>query len=435
MQGGLKQDKEGAGALTEVTVPVFPESVNDGTIVAWHKKPGDTVKRDENLVDIETDKVMFEVPATEDGVLRQIYQDVGAVVVSGQALGAIAPGIGAGAPSGIQSGATATRPVHAEREPSVEAGGSTDRPVAPSARKLIAERGLNESEIAGSGKGGRVMKEDVLNYEAAQALQQPAEPRRTAETPAPVPPVAAPSAPVVEFPAGSRPEKRVTMTRLRARIAERLVEAQQTAAILTTFNEVNMQPVMTLRKKYKDRFEKEFGVRLGFMGFFIKAAVEALKKFPVVNASVDGDDIVYHGFFDIGVAVSSPRGLVVPIIRNADQLGIAQIEAQISQFAERARAGSLAIEDITGGTFTITNGGVFGSLLSTPILNPPQSAILGMHKAQERPVVEDGQIVVRPMMYLALSYDHRIIDGREAVQFLVTIKEQLEDPARMLLEI
>jgi len=435
MQGGLKQDKEGEGALIEVKVPVFPESVNDGTIVAWHKKPGDAVRRDENLVDIETDKVMFEVPATEDGVLQQIYQDVGAVVVSGQVLAAIAPGIGSGAPSAKSTGATATRPVHAERESSVEAGGSTDRPIAPSARKLIAERGLSESEIAGSGKGGRITKEDVLNYEAVQGSPEPAESPRPAESPAPVPPVAAPPSPVVEFPAGSRPEKRVTMTRLRARIAERLVEAQQTAAILTTFNEVNMQPVMTLRKKYRDQFEKEFGVRLGFMGFFIKAAVEALKKFPVVNASVDGDDIVYHGFFDIGVAVSSPRGLVVPIIRNADQLGIAEIESQIGQFAERARTGSLAIEEITGGTFTITNGGVFGSLLSTPILNPPQSAILGMHKVQDRPVVEEGQVVVRPMMYLALSYDHRIVDGREAVQFLVTIKEQLEDPARMLLEI
>ncbi len=413
----------------KITVPAFPESVSEGTVVTWHKQPGDAVSRDETLVDIETDKVMFEVPAPEDGILQEILVQAGETVTSGQEIGILAPATAAGAtPAPAQS--SQSSPAAADAEPIVS----------PSARRLMAEHGLAAGEVRGSGKGGRILKEDVLRHLAGG-------PQAAASTASPLPPSpptpsgagegaqAAPqSTPSMPSP-GERREERVPMSRLRARIAERLVEAQHTAAILTTFNEVNMAPVMTLRQRYRDSFEKTHGVRLGFMSFFVKASVEALRRFPLVNASVDGEDIVYHGYYDIGVAIGAPRGLVVPILRDADRLSMAEIEQRIGDFAARAQDGKLALEELSGGTFTITNGGVFGSLLSTPILNPPQSAILGMHKIQQRAVVEDGEIVVRPMMYLALSYDHRIIDGREAVQFLVTIKDMLEDPARMFIGI
>jgi 2-oxoglutarate dehydrogenase E2 component (dihydrolipoamide succinyltransferase) len=407
--------------LIEIKVPSFPESVADGTIISWHKHPGDVVKRDDILVEIETDKVVFEVPAISDGVMQEILEQEGATVVSGQVLTHIDP---------AGSGTATSAPV---AEPTATTTEDTPREeiITPSARKLIAEHNLDSTDITGSGKGGRVLKEDVLRVlDNAPAKTSPA-----SQTSAPATSSNVVSQEIGSLTSGDRPEKRVPMTRLRARIAERLVEAQHTAAILTTFNEVNMQPVMDLRQKYKDKFEKEHGVRLGFMSFFVKASIEALKQFPEVNASIDGNDIVYHGFFDIGIAVGSPRGLVVPVLRNADVLSMAKIEAQITEYAQKAQDGTLALEEITGGTFTITNGGIFGSLLSTPILNPPQSGILGMHKIQPRPVVENDAVVIRPMMYLALSYDHRIIDGREAVQFLVTIKELLEDPARILLDI
>ena len=404
---------------TEIKIPPLPESVTDATIVTWHKKPGEAVAQDENLVDIETDKVVLEVPAPQAGVLQEIQEAEGAIVVAGQVIGLLDTGARASAPAPAPSG-------QAELPP-----------LSPAVRKLVAEHNLDPAVIPASGKDGRLLKEDVLAY-----LEQ----RKPAETARETKPAATPVATPADEPAarkvsaapaatGEREEKRVPMTRLRKRVAERLVEAQQTAAMLTTFNEVNMAPVMEMRKTYKDRFEKAHGVRLGFMSFFVKAAAEALKRFPEVNASIDGDDIVYHGYFDIGVAVSSPRGLVVPIVRDADQLSFAEIELQISEFAERAKDGKLEMEDLTGGTFTISNGGVFGSLLSTPILNPPQSGILGMHKIEERPIAENGQVVIRPMMYLALSYDHRLIDGSSAVRFLVTIKEMLEDPARMLLDV
>jgi len=407
--------------LIEINVPNFPESVADGTVVSWHKQPGDVVKRDEILVEIETDKVVFEVPAITDGVMQKILAQEGETVVSGQALTHIDP-------SG--TGATLST-TGAKTEVSADQETAQAEIITPSARKLIAEHNLDTGSITGTGKGGRVLKEDVLRVlDETPAPSSPAKPSSAPTTAGKVIPLGNAS-----HSSGERPEKRVPMTRLRARIAQRLVEAQHNAAILTTFNEVNMQPVMDLRQKYKDKFEKEHGVRLGFMSFFVKASIEALKQFPEVNASIDGNDIVYHGFFDIGIAVGSPRGLVVPILRNADVLSMAKIESQITDYATKAKDGTLAIEEISGGTFTITNGGIFGSLLSTPILNPPQSGILGMHKIQPRPVVENGEIVIRPMMYLALSYDHRIIDGREAVQFLVTIKELLEDPARILLDI
>jgi len=402
---------------TEVKVPGFPESITDGTVVAWHKRPGEAVKRDETLVDIETDKVMFEVPAPEDGTLGEILQPEGATVVAGQVLASIDAATGEPAPAARGNGEDKAPPAQ--------------KIVMPAARRLLDEHGLNPDAVQASGKGGRILKEDVLRV----LEQKPAAPvLRAVETPARPEPAAAPAAPVTGD-IEQRPEQRVPMTRLRARIAERLVEAQHTAAILSTFNEVNMQPVMALRQRYRERFEKEHEVKLGFMSFFIRAVVEGLKKFPVINASVEDKDIVYHGYYDIGVAVSSPRGLVVPIIRDADHIGMAEIERRIAAYADKAKAGTLTLEEISGGTFTITNGGVFGSLLSTPIINPPQSAILGMHKIQERPVVEEGAIVARPMMYLALSYDHRLIDGRDAVQFLVAVKEALEDPARMLLEV
>ncbi|UCE90026.1 MAG: 2-oxoglutarate dehydrogenase complex dihydrolipoyllysine-residue succinyltransferase [Pseudomonadota bacterium] len=400
--------------IVEIKAPVFPESIADGTITSWHKQPGQAVSRGETLVDIETDKVVFDTPAEQSGVLQDILCREGDTVLSGQVI------------ARIDTAASAANAVPAVAQ---EPPGAAFAPfITPSASKLITERGLDSTQISGSGKDGRVLKEDVLRFlEVGQAA--PAAEPATVQQPEPAFPAVPPTA------AGERPEKRVPMTRLRARVAERLLEAQQTAAILTTFNEINMQPVMDLRRRYRAQFEKAHGVRLGFMSFFVKAVVEALRKFPEVNASIEDTDIVYHGYYDIGIAVGSPRGLVVPILRDADVLSMAQIEARVREYGEKAGEGTLSMDEITGGTFSITNGGVFGSLLSTPILNPPQSAILGMHKIEERPVAENGAVTIRPMMYVALSYDHRIIDGREAVQFLVTIKEQLEDPARILLGI
>ena len=394
--------------IIEVKVPVFAESITEGTLLSWHKKVGDAVTRDETLVDVETDKVVLEVPAPQSGVLVEIVVQDGETVTSEQFLAKIDTEAAATAAAPAAQQAPAAAPA-AEAAPSA----NTQAGVAlPAAAKLAAETGVDVASIQGSGRDGRVLKEDVKN--AAAKVQ------------------AASAAPA---PTGPRPEQRVPMSRLRTRVAERLLASQQENAILTTFNEVNMKPVMDLRAKYKEKFEKEHGVKLGFMSFFVKAAVAALKKFPVVNASVDGKDIVYHGYFDIGIAIGSPRGLVVPILRDADQMSIAEIERAIVDYAVKAKDGKIAIEDLTGGTFSITNGGTFGSMMSTPIINPPQSAILGMHATKERAVVENGQVVVRPMMYLALSYDHRIIDGREAVLTLVTIKELLEDPARLLLDL
>ena len=419
---------------SEVRVPALPESVADATVLAWHKAPGESVKTGENLVDLETDKVVLEVPAMSDGVLGPIQSPVGTVVTARTVLGTIeSAGAGAAPPQASAQTASA-EPLGAAPSPRPEAGG--EPLVAPAARRLVKELNLDASQIPGTGRGGRVHKADVVAYLDAQERAAPA--RDPEAVPQPTAPAEAPRvltpAPGLSGEAG-RPEQRVPMTRLRARVAERLVEAQQNAAMLTTFNEVNLSAVMELRNRYKDPFEKAHGVRLGFMSFFVKAAVEGLQRFPVLNASVDGNDIIYHGYYDIGIAVSSPRGLVVPILRNCDQLSMADIEQGIVDFAHKSKDGSLSFEELTGGTFSITNGGVFGSLLSTPILNPPQSAILGMHKTMERPIVEKGQIVVAPMMYLALTYDHRIIDGREAVQFLVTVKETLEDPARLLLRV
>ncbi|MDD3651584.1 2-oxoglutarate dehydrogenase complex dihydrolipoyllysine-residue succinyltransferase [Immundisolibacter sp.] len=393
----------------EIKAPVLPESVAEATLLQWKKKPGDAVRRDESLIDVETDKVVLEVVAPADGVLTAIHQPDGATVHAGDLLATLDTEAAA-------TGAAAAETASAE--PAAQA--PQIRPVAaapaasPAARKLAAEQGVDTATLTGSGRDGRIIKEDVLA--AAKAA------------PAAVPVGAAPAAE-----AGARLEQRVPMTRIRQRIAERLVQAKHTAAILTTFNEVNMQPVMDLRGRHREAFEKTHGVKLGFMSFFVRAAVEALKKFPVVNASIDGTDVVYHGYFDIGIAVSSPRGLVVPILRDADVLSFADIEKAIADFGQRARDNKLTIEELSGGTFSITNGGIFGSMLSTPILNPPQSAILGMHNIVERPVAEHGQVVIRPVMYLALSYDHRLIDGREAVQFLVAIKQALEDPSRLLL--
>ncbi len=385
--------------LIEVRVPQLSESVAEATLLAWHKKQGEAVKRDENLIDIETDKVVLELPSPADGVLVSILKGEKSTVLAGEVIARI--DTEAKASFGVQSIAAAAAPAAAAKP-------------MPAARKMAAEKGIDLTTIQGTGRDGRVTKGDVL---AQTSLPQPPPPAR------------------VEQPPSGRLEQRVPMSRLRARIAERLLQSQSSAAILTTFDEVNMQPVMDLRRKYAERFEKEHGVRLGFMSFFVKAAVHALKKFPVVNASVDGNDIVYHGYFDIGVAVGSPRGLVVPIVRDADQLGFAAIETKIAEYGSKAQEGKLSLEELSGGTFSISNGGVFGSMLSTPIINPPQSAILGVHATKERAVVENGQVVVRPMNYLALSYDHRIIDGREAVLALVAMKEALEDPARLALEI
>ncbi len=410
--------------VVQVKVPALSESVSEATLLSWHKKQGEFVKRDENLIDIETDKVVLELPAPESGVLARIVKKDGDAVVANEVIAEIdteAKGEATPAAAPQQPAKEAAAPAAA---PSVATASDTVV-VMPAARKIAADKGIDAAALKGTGRGGRVTKEDVLAAGQAQPAQQP-QPRPASRAPSPV---------NLEQVLGDRPEQRVPMSRLRRRVAERLLESQSNAAILTTFNEVNMQPVMDLRKKYREQFEKEHGVKLGFMSFFVKAAVAALKKFPVVNASVDGDDIVYHGFFDIGMAVGSPRGLVVPIVRNADQMTFADIEKQIADFGKRAQDGKLTIEELTGGTFSISNGGVFGSMLSTPIINPPQSAILGVHATKERAVVENGQVVVRPMNYLALSYDHRIIDGREAVLFLVAIKDALEDPSRLLLDL
>jgi len=402
----------------EIKAPVFPESVADGTVATWHKKPGEAVARDELIVDIETDKVVLEVVAPADGVISKVLKKEGDTVLSQETLALFEEGAKAGA-----AAAPAAAP-QAAPAPVAASTAAADEALSPAVRKLIVENNLDPARIAGTGKGGRLTKEDVENY-----LKKPA-------APAPVPAAApAPAAQAIALAVGERVEKRVPMTRLRAKVAERLLEAKQSTAMLTTFNEVNMKPVMDLRKQYAEKFEKVHGVRLGFMSFFVKAAVEALKRFPAVNASIDGSDIVYHGFYDVGVAVSSDRGLVVPILRNTENMSLAEVEKSVGDFGRKAKDGKLTIEDMTGGTFTISNGGVFGSLLSTPILNPPQTAILGMHKIQERPMAVNGQVVILPMMYLALSYDHRLIDGKEAVSFLVAIKELVEDPARLLLEI
>lgn len=393
----------------EIKAPTFPESVADGTVATWHKQPGEAVSRDELIVDIETDKVVLEVVAPADGSLAEILKGEGSTVLSDEVIAIFVAGA-----------ASAAAPVATAAVESAE--GDSDAVAGPAARKILDENNLDASQVAGSGKGGRITKEDVVNY----LKNKPAAPAAKAAS----------AVPAIEVSAGARIEKRVPMTRLRATIAKRLVEAQQTAAMLTTYNEVNMKPIMDLRKQYKDLFEKTHnGTRLGFMSFFVKAATEALKRFPAVNASIDGSDMVYHGYQDIGVAVSTARGLMVPVLRDTDAMSLAGVEAAIADFGARGRDGKLGIDDMQGGTFTITNGGVFGSLMSTPILNPPQTAILGMHKIQERPMAVNGQVVILPMMYLAVSYDHRMIDGKEAVQFLVTIKELLEDPTRMLLDV
>ncbi len=405
--------------LVDVKVPQLSESVAEATLVSWHKKAGEYIKRDENLVDIETDKVVLETPAPQAGVLVKIVKTDGSTVTSNEIIAQIDTD---GKPDAAGAATAAAKP--AATPAAAEKPGA---PVAmPSAQKLAAEKNVDTAALSGTGRGGRVTKGDVL-----QATEGGA--RSAAPAAAAAPARAMPAVDLGDL--GERPEQRVPMSRLRARIAERLVQSQSTAAILTTFNEVNMQPVIDLRNRYKDRFEKEHGVKLGFMSFFVKAAVHALKKYPVVNASIDGNDIVYHGYYDIGIAVGSPRGLVVPILRNCDQMTLADIEKQITEYGKRAQDGKLTIEELTGGTFSISNGGVFGSMLSTPIINPPQCAILGLHATKERAVVENGQIVIRPMNYLALSYDHRIIDGREAVLSLVAMKDALEDPARILLDI
>jgi len=413
----------------EVKVPQLPESVAEATLVNWHKKPGDAVKRDENLIDVETDKVVLELPSPGDGVLVELVKPDGSTVTSNEVIAVI----DSDAVAANKAAAPAPAKPVAAPAPAPQAAPSTaaNVTVMPAARKLMADQGVQPSAVEGTGRGGRVTKGDVIAAVEGRADAGKTAVASVAKAPAPVapPPVSVPVA------AASRPEQRVPMSRLRQRVAERLLQSQSTAAILTTFNEVNMQPILDLRAKYKDRFEKEHGVKLGFMGFFVKAAVHALKKYPAVNASIDGTDIVYHGYFDIGIAVGSPRGLVVPILRDADQMSLAEIEKQIAEYGKRANEGKLTVQELTGGTYTISNGGVFGSMLSTPIINPPQSAILGVHATKERAVVENGQVVVRPINYLAQSYDHRIIDGREAVLSLVAIKEALEDPARLLLDI
>jgi 2-oxoglutarate dehydrogenase E2 component (dihydrolipoamide succinyltransferase) len=424
-------------ALVDVNVPQLSESVAEATLLQWKKKPGDAVAMDEILIEVETDKVVLEVPAPAAGVITEVIRPDGSTVTAGELIARIdseAKAAAAAAPAAAPAPAAA-----AKASAPVPAAAPTPAPPAakaavamPAAAKLMADKGIRPDQVTGTGKDGRITKGDVLAGAAAKPAAAPA--------PSPAPAAAKPALPPVQAQLdlsalADRPEQRVPMSRLRARVAERLVQSQSTAAILTTFNEVNMQPVMDMRNRYKDRFEKEHGVKLGFMSFFVKAAVAALKKYPVVNASVDGNDIVYHGYFDIGIAVGSPRGLVVPILRDADQMTFADVEKKIADFGKRAGEGKLALEELTGGTFSISNGGVFGSMLSTPIINPPQSAILGVHATKERAVVENGQVVVRPMNYLALSYDHRIIDGREAVLSLVAMKEALEDPARLLLEV
>jgi 2-oxoglutarate dehydrogenase E2 component (dihydrolipoamide succinyltransferase) len=403
----------------EVKVPQLPESVTDATLVAWHKKAGEAVGRDENLVDLETDKVVLEVPAPSAGVIKEIKVENGATVTSGQVLAILEAGEGAAAAK-PQAQAAPPPPQSSAAGGGGQGGGAAK--LAPAAKRMVAENKLDAGQIAGSGRDGRISKGDVIQHMAGKEA---------------APAKATKPAPAVKLPAptGARTEQRVPMTRLRARIAERLIQAQASAAMLTTFNEIDLTAVNEIRARYKEKFEKTHGVKLGFMSFFVKASIEALRRFPAVNASLDGNDIVYHEFYDIGVAVSTDRGLMVPVLRNAEMMSFAEIEVAVGAYAQKARDGSITLEELTGGTFTLTNGGVFGSLMSTPILNPPQVAILGMHKIQERPMVVDGQIKVRPMMYLALTYDHRIVDGRESVQFLVAIKDALEDPARLLLQL
>jgi 2-oxoglutarate dehydrogenase E2 component (dihydrolipoamide succinyltransferase) len=415
-------------AILEVPVPQLSESVAEATLLQWHKKVGEAVARDENLIDIETDKVVLELPAPAQGVIVEILKENGSTVVAGEIIARIdteaTATTGTAAAPAAATGASSPAPAATAAAP---AAPSAPGAIAmPAAARMLAENKMSADSVAGTGKDGRVTKGDVIN-----AVQNRPTPAPAAARVAALPSVPAP----VSIDLGDRPEQRVPMSRLRARIAERLLESQSTNAILTTFNEVNMQPVMDLRNKYKDKFEKEHGVKMGFMSFFVKAAVAALKRYPVLNASVDGNDVVYHGYFDIGIAVGSPRGLVVPILRNVDQMTIAEIEKKIGEFGQKAKDGKLTLDELTGGTFSISNGGVFGSMLSTPIINPPQSAILGVHATKDRAVVENGQVVVRPMNYLAMSYDHRLIDGREAVLGLVAMKEVLEDPSRLLLDL
>ncbi len=416
-------------AQIEVKVPQLSESVAEATLLSWHKKVGESVDRDENMIDIETDKVVLELPAPSAGVIVQLIKNDGATVTSGEVIAIIDTEASAQtSPVAVRSAPVQQAPEAPAAAPAAAAAstGSKGDVAMPAAAKILADNNMSAADATGTGRDGRVTKGDAL----AAVANKPA---AAAPAPAAKPALQQVAAPVANL--GDRPEERVPMSRLRARIAERLLQSQQTNAILTTFNEVNMAPVMELRNKYKDKFEKEHGVKLGFMSFFVKAAVAALKKYPILNASVDGNDIVYHGYFDIGIAVGSPRGLVVPILRNADQMSIAEIEKKIGEFGQKAKDGKLTLEDLSGGTFSISNGGVFGSMLSTPIINPPQSAILGVHATKDRAVVENGQIVIRPMNYLAMSYDHRIIDGREAVLGLVAMKEALEDPARLLLDL
>ncbi|ADW74742.1 MULTISPECIES: 2-oxoglutarate dehydrogenase complex dihydrolipoyllysine-residue succinyltransferase [Rahnella] len=405
----------------DILVPDLPESVADATVATWHKKPGDSVERDDVLVEIETDKVVLEVPASEAGILDSIIEDEGATVISRQILARIRPGNSSGKPSTEKSSDKEATP--AARHTAALEEENNDA-LSPAIRRLIAEHSLDASAIKGSGVGGRLTREDIEQHLAKAKDAKPA-----------AAPAAAPAATSAAPALGSRSEKRVPMTRLRKRVAERLLEAKNSTAMLTTFNEINMKPIMDLRKQYGDGFEKRHGVRLGFMSFYLKAVVEALKRYPEVNASIDGEDVVYHNYFDVSIAVSTPRGLVTPVLRDVDTLGMADIEKQIKELAIKGRDGKLKVEELTGGNFTVTNGGVFGSLMSTPIINPPQSAILGMHAIKDRPMAVNGQVVILPMMYLALSYDHRLVDGRESVGFLVTIKEMLEDPARLLLDV
>ncbi|AKF39070.1 TPA: 2-oxoglutarate dehydrogenase complex dihydrolipoyllysine-residue succinyltransferase [Yersinia enterocolitica] len=403
----------------DINVPDLPESVADGSVATWHKKPGDSVKRDEVLVEIETDKVILEVPASQDGILDAILEDEGATVTSRQVLGRIRPSDSSGLPTEEKSQSTESTPAQRQTASLEEESNDT---LSPAIRRLIAEHSLDASAIKGSGVGGRITREDIDNHLATRK-SAPAAVENKVEAAAPVVALA------------GRSEKRVPMTRLRKRVAERLLEAKNSTAMLTTFNEINMKPIMDLRKQYGEAFEKRHGVRLGFMSFYIKAVVEALKRYPEVNASIDGEDVVYHNYFDVSIAVSTPRGLVTPVLRDVDTMGMADIEKKIKELAVKGRDGKLKVEELTGGNFTITNGGVFGSLMSTPIINPPQSAILGMHAIKDRPMAVNGQVVILPMMYLALSYDHRLIDGRESVGYLVTVKEMLEDPARLLLDV
>jgi 2-oxoglutarate dehydrogenase E2 component (dihydrolipoamide succinyltransferase) len=413
--------------IIEVKVPQLSESVAEATLSTWHVKEGDAVTRDQNLIDIETDKVVLELPAPDAGAIVKILKANGELVVSGEVIAHI----------DTDAKGAAVAPAAAKPAAAPAPAAATAATAMPAARKIMDEKGISAADVQGSGRGGRILKEDVSGGAKVAAAAAPA--AKAAVSPAPVsaakPALPQPNVVNADAIIADRPEQRVPMSRLRARVAERLVQSQSTNAILTTFNEVNMAPVMEMRKKYQERFEKEHGVKLGFMSFFVKAAVAALKKYPVINSSVDGNDIVYHGYFDIGIAVGSPRGLVVPILRDADQMSLAQIEKKIAEFGSKAKDGKLSLEDLTGGTFSISNGGTFGSMLSTPIINPPQSAILGVHATKDRAVVENGQIVIRPINYLALSYDHRIIDGREAVLGLVTMKEALEDPARLLLDV